>query len=106
MEIGGFDTRYLTDDPAGLMQGILAAVGWADPVTEKLEPTERMREIPAEELDFVEFCIYPDQAAKDAWDKDVGPDGSMIYFVVRADDLCVCTDEGLTQTIRRAFPPS
>jgi hypothetical protein len=105
MEIGGYDTFYHTEDAAALMRTMLEVVGWAEPVTEKLEPTELMREIPADLLDEVEFCVYPDQAAKDAWDKDLGPDGTMIYFIVSPDSLTVVTDEGLTQKIRLAFPP-
>ena len=91
MEIRGDDTTYTTATPEQGMQAILALVGWPAPL---LEP------VAAGEL----FC-YRDQASKDAWDRDVGPAGTMLHFIIEPGTLTVVSDGPLTALIRAQYPP-
>lgn len=92
MDIGGYDTIYDTGEPEQLMRAILAAVGWAAPVFESDEEHG--------------WFVYPDQAAKAGWDQDVGPEDTMIYFIVDPGRLTVVSDGTMTAAIRGQFPPS
>ena len=98
MEIGGYDTIYDTADPAALMTAIMSWTGWTQPVEEK----------PADSISATatELFFYRSQADKDIWDDDLGPDNSMIYFIVNEGRLTVVTDGILTAGIRKMFPPT
>jgi hypothetical protein len=89
MEIGGYDTIYETAEPTRLLLAIMIALGWSAPVTEWINDRE--------------LFFYRDQAARDAWDRDVGPDETMVYFIVDPGRLTVVSDEVLTAAIRVRF---
>jgi hypothetical protein len=88
MEIGGYDTIFVTNEPH-----VLA--------------TKIMKLLRFEIMEFVEgydFFYYKDQVAKDSWDEGVNPlEDTMVYFMIRENELTVCTDQGLTYRIRECF---
>jgi len=94
MEIGGYDTILKTDDPVGLSKEIITFIDWPFAVVEH------------DNIDERDFFFYQNQACKNAWDEDGAVqalENTMIYFLIRDDELTIVTDECLTKQIRNKF---